>query len=156
MGTIEVDLGNPDLFKPFKFKAMPKGKHLFEVENDLEVTPSGNPESENLVIKCVFVCQDEDENKGSKIWENFVLIVNPVTDGQIKAKKIHQANLCQFAVACGVLTQDEIESGAGIPLEEFKGKRFDAITKVENSKDEAGNDRQNTKIARYLFEPNAD
>ncbi len=157
MSTVEIDLGNPDLFKPPEFKTIPKGKHLFEVVNELTVTKAKT--SDNNVIKVELVCQDEDESKGLRVWDNFTLINNPQTDKQVKGKEINQARLCQFAVACGVLTQQQIEDGAGIPLETFKGSQCEAITKIEtykdpNDLDDDGNlkEKKRARIVRYLFE----
>lgn len=153
MGTVEVDLGNPDLFKPYEFKVLPAGKHLLEVANELVVAAAAPP-SENNVVKVELRCQDEDENKGTVVFENFTLISNPQSEKEITSQKINQGRLAQFTVACGVKTQAEIEAGSGIPLEEFKGKRCEAIIKIESYKDQkTQEDRQRAKVVRYLFEP---
>ncbi len=153
MGVLKIDVSNPDLFKTFDFKVMTPGKHLLEVANDLEIV-SCKPPSENSIIKVELVCQDEDDNKGARAWENLVIINNPTTEKQVKAVKIQQSKLCQFAVACGVITKDEIEAGGNIELGLFKGTRCEAITRVETSTDASGKStgKQNTRIVRYLFE----
>jgi len=152
MGLVEIDTSNEDLFKPYEFKVLPKGKHRFEVANDLVVEPAKS--SDNNVIKVELRCQDEDENKGSVVFDTFVLIENPQTEKHRKSRQINQGRLAQFAVACGVRTKEEIESGKGIPLDEFKGKICDAITRIVPYKDpNTGEAKQSAKIARYLFEP---
>jgi len=106
-----------------------------------------------------------DEGKGtiSLDWSGHnhhgTLINDPQTEKQVKSKNINQARLSQFAVACGVMTQEEIEAGSGIQLEDFKGSRCNAITKVEsysdvNDLDDDGNPtkKQRAKVVRYLFE----
>jgi hypothetical protein len=157
MGTVEVDLGNPNLYKPMEFKTLPKGKHTFEVANDLVVEPAAS--SGNNVIKVELVCQDEGEEKGSRCWDNFTLVTDASTEKGRKAKEINQARLVQFALACGVRTKEQIAAAEGIPLEEFKGTQCEAITKVESYKDpndldNDGNPKIKTrpKIVRYLFE----
>ena len=152
MSLVEIDTGNPDLFKTFEFKVLMPGKHLFEVANDLIVEPAQS--SENSVIKVEARCQDEDDGKGAVVWDNFTIIKDAKTEKEIKSKEINQGRLSQFAVACGVRTQQEIRDGKGIPLEGFKGKMFDAITKIEPYKDKnTQEDKTRTKIVRFLFEP---
>ena len=162
MSLITIDVSSPeDLFKAPEFKLLPKGKHLFEVANELVVEKAKS--SDNQVIQVEAVCQDEDENKGTHVWDCFVIITNPTSDKQRKAKSINQARLCQFAVACGVRTKEQIENGEGIPLDEFKGVQFEAITKIISQKDpndldSEGNpiEKQRAKISRYLFEDDSE
>ncbi len=152
MGILEIDTGNPDLFKPFEFKTLPKGKHLFEVANDLIVEPASK--SDNNVVKVELVCQDEDDNKGTRVFDTFTIITDTSTDKGRKAQAINQGRLSQFAVACGVKTQAEIREGSGIPLEEFKGKCCEAITKVVPYTDPATQESKTKgQIVKYLFEP---
>lgn len=151
MGLVEVDTGNPDLFKPYEFKVLPAGKHLLEVANDLVVAAAAPP-SPNSVVKVELRCQDEDENKGTVVWENFTIIAAPQSEKERTSQKINQGRLAQFAVACGVKTQAEIEGGSGIPLEPFKGARCDAITRVESYKDpNTQESKTRAKVGRYLF-----
>jgi len=158
MSLVEVDIGNPDLFKVMSFRTISAGKHLFEVENDVVVEPAKS--SDNNVIKVTLVCQDEDENKGSKVWDNFTIVENPQTQKQLTSQKINQARLCQFAVACGITTQADIEAGGGVNLSLLKGSRCEAITKMEpysdlNELDGDGKPviKQRGKVVRYLFKP---
>jgi len=152
MGLVEIDTSNPDLFKPMEFKVPPKGKYLLEVGNDLVVEQSKS--SDNHIVKAELRVQDDGEFKGSVIYDNFVIIADTSTEKGRTSKRINEARLCQFAVACGVRTQEEINEGKGIPLDEFKGKVCEAITKVVNYKD-PNTDETRTKaaIVRYLFEP---
>ncbi len=153
MSLVEIDTGSgDDLFAPPTFQQLTPGKHLFEVANDLVVEEVKKAESDNNVINLEAVCQDEDENKGRKVWDRVLIISDNTTEkGQI-AQKINQAKLCQFTVACGVLTQDQIKSGSKIPLDEFKGKRFEAITKQGTYKDTSGAEKTKSEIVRYLFD----
>lgn len=157
MGLVEVDVGNPDLFKAYEARILPKGPHLFEVANDLIVEPAKS--SDNNIINVELRCQDEDENKSTPVWDIFTLVTNAQGEKAIKSKAINEARLAQFAVACGVRTQAQIEAGEGIPLHEFKGCRCNAITKVEikpdpTTLDEEGQpvQRKRARIVRYVFE----
>ncbi len=148
---IDVDVSNPDLFVAYELKILPPGKHLFEVGNNVEVVPCASP-SENSKFVVEAICQDEDENKGTKVFDNFVLIKNPTTDGHQKAIKINQGRLCQLAVACGVRTKEDIMGGKGVSLEELKGCTFEAITKIVSYIDKQGQSKQKAEIVKYLFE----
>ncbi len=154
MGIVEIDTGNPELFKVVDFSPPPSGKHTLEVVNDLAVEPVKKAGSQNNKISVDLVVVDEGEGKGRHVWDNFVLITNPQTEKEQKARSINQARLCQFAVACGVKTQEDIEAGEGIPLEEFQGLTCEAITKIETSTDPNTQEtRKKAAISRYLFLP---
>ena len=148
---IEVDVTNPDLFVPYEYKVLPPGKHLFEVGEDVVVGPCAAP-SKNEKFTVVAVCQDEDENKGTKVFDNFVLIKNPTTEGQRTAIKINQSRLCQLVVACGILTQEDIMGGAQIDLTALRGCTFDAVTKVGSYKKD-NETIPKAEIVKYLFQP---
>ena len=150
--TVQIDSSNPDLFKEYKPKLLPNGKHLFEVGTSLAVVPCKEP-SENSMITLEAKCQDEDEFKGETVWERFVFIKNIQTSGQQKSKEITEGRLAQFAVACGVMTEAQIRAGENIPLDEFLGRKFEAITKIVPGKDQSGHACQQNSIARFLFEP---
>jgi len=150
--TVSIDNSNPDLFKPYEPKLLQNGKHLFEVGTALAITPCKAP-SENSMITLEARCQDEGECKGTIVYERFVFIANIQTSGQQTSKEITEGRLAQFAVACGVMTEAQIKAGEAIPLDEFLGRRFEAITKVVSGKDQSGNARQQNSIARFLFEP---
>jgi len=152
MVLVNVDTSNKDLLKPYEPKLLPNGKHLFEVANDLVVSQA-KPPSPNQIIKVELRCQDEDDNKGAVVFDNIVLIADDSTTSGKKAKEINEGRIAQFALACGVLTEEQIKAGEGLPLEQFVGRRGEAITKVESSKDANTQQiRQNSKISRYLFE----
>ncbi|KKM79759.1 hypothetical protein LCGC14_1346630 [marine sediment metagenome] len=127
--TVSIDNSNPDLFKPYEPKLLQNGKHLFEVGTALAITPCKAP-SENSMITLEAKCQDEDEFKGETVWERFIFIKDIQTPGQQKSKEITEGRLAQFAVACGVMTEAQIKAGEPIPLDEFLGRKFEAISKV--------------------------
>ena len=152
MGIVTVDTSNPeDLLKPPEFVPLSEGKHLLEVANDLKTESA--KEGPNLVVKVELRCQDEGEDKGRVVFDNFVIMQVVETDKQRKAKEIHEKRLTQFAIACGVKTESDFRNGNGdIPLDDFKGKVCQAMTGIETSKWQ-GRTRQNAYIKRYLFEP---
>ena len=151
MGMIEIDTGNPDLFKPMEFKVCSKGKHLFEVANDLVVEPSKS--SDNNLISAQLKCLDDGDDKGATVFDRFVLMADTTTEKGRKAQQINQGRLCQFAVACGILTQEEIKNGSGIPLDKFKGSTCEAITKVcLNTDPNTDEQKQRAEIVKYIFE----
>jgi len=150
MSMINVDTTNEDLFKPYEFKLMPNGKHSFEVANDLELVPSQS--SHNLVIKVELRCAEEGEFKGAVVFDNFTIVKDPQTDKQRASKKINESRLSQFAVACGVCSEKEINATGQIPLELFKGRVCDAIVGTASYTDPNSQEaRQKNKISRYLF-----
>ncbi len=152
MNTVQIDSSNPDLLKPYEPKLLQNGKHLFEVGTALAITPC-KPPSENSMITLEARCQDEDECKGTIVYERFVFIANIQTAGQQKSKEITEGRLAQFTIACGVLDEAQIKAGEAIPLDDFLSRKFEAITKVVSGKDQAGNAQQQNSIARFLFEP---
>ena len=139
-----------DLFAPPEFPVLSPGRHTFVVANDLKVETK--EETGNGVIKVEARCQDEDENKGIPVFDNIVIINNPMKDKDFTAKSIHDKKLAQFTVACGVLTKEQVEAGEGINLAEFKDKMFLAVSGVETQKYQ-GRDVKRSCISRYLFEP---
>jgi len=155
MSTVEIDVGNEDLFTPYQPPILANGKHLFEVANDLCLEPSKSAGSSNLVIKVELRCQDEGEDKGKPVYDHFVIISDATSEKSQKAKRINEGRLAQFSVACGVQTQEQIKAGEPIPLDQFAGRRCEAITKMESSTDPATQRvQQSSKISRYLFEGN--
>lgn len=144
-----------DLFKN-EFPVLPAGKHLFVVANDLAITQS---QSGKDMIKLEARCQDENENKGMPVFENFLIINTPTNDKEEKSKEINDKALAQFTVACGVLTQAQIAKGEQFDLASFKGKMFEAETKVTleavypQELDAEGKPKkaQRASIKKYLF-----
>jgi hypothetical protein len=113
------------------------------------------------MINCEFRCQDEDANKGIAVFENFVFIKDPQTDGQKTSLQINQSNFAQFTVACGVATQAQVAAGEDFDLDDFERKVFEAISvvKMEDSQELDDNGKpiktRRAKIKKYLFEPAA-
>ena len=127
--NITSESGNAeDLFKQPEYPVLPAGKHLFVVAKKIEITQS---EKGNDVIKAEFRCQDEDENKGMVVFENFVFINDLQTDGQRKSLEINQARFSQFTVACGVATVAQIKAGEDFDLDDFETKVFSAVSMVK-------------------------
>ena len=161
MSLISIQSDTPDdLDKTFEYPVLPGGKHVFVVANDLELTPvMSDPDSTNMVIKLEARCQDEDENKGIAVFDNFVIVTNPVTDKQHKTKTIHDAKLAQFVAACGVLTMEQLKNNEPFDLADFKDKVFNAESKVAMEKvyppelDATGQPKKARKasIKQYLY-----
>jgi hypothetical protein len=155
MDTIKVDTSNPDLFKPPEFPILPAGIHTFAVSelSDFESAKEGM----NLVCKLEATCQDEEpaENKGVKVFENFVLITEPSTSKQVTAKKLNEQRMAQFCLACGVTTKDQIEATGELPIKACSGQFFKAQTGTrldKYHKEQTGETRQQSYIKKYLFE----
>ena len=160
MGLIKITPENPeDLFKPVEFPVLPAGKHFFLVANELEITQTSGDDPKNMV-KLEARCQDDNENKGMVVFDNFLLIESPTTDKEATAKKIHDAKLAQFVCACGVMTQEDLKAGKEFDLADCNGKFFTAESKVSLEPiyppelDEAGKPKkaQRASIKKYLFD----
>ena len=159
---INITVDDSDaLFKAPEYKFLPAGVHLFLVGNGplaVEVVES----SGNDIIKLQARCQDDDENKGTVVFHNFVFIKDPQTDGQRKSVEINNAQLAQFTAACGIATVDEIKAGTKFDLDDFTAETFfraETVVKNENvfpeELDEDGKPKKAPKasIKRFLFEP---
>ncbi len=149
---LKVDISNPDLFVEYKVKVLTPGLHTFEVANDLKVEKCKEP-SVNSMVNIEAVCQDEGEFKGSKVFDRILILANPKTEGQMKSKAINEARLVQMMMACGVMTQEEVEAGADIELELVKGSTFQATTTVGESVNQTtGVKKPITVIENYKFQ----
>ena len=156
---INITVDEPeDLFKAPEYKVLPAGVHLFCVGNSLAVEVVES--SGNDIIKLQARCQDEDENKGTVVFHNFVFIKNPTTDGQRKSIQINNAQLAQFAVACGVSTVDQVKAGEDFDLDDFGEESFfkaETVVKSEETRElnDDGTKKKAPKasIKKFLFEP---
>lgn len=158
---INITVDDPEeLFKPPEYKVLPAGVHLFCVGNGplvLETVES----SGNKIIKLQARCQDEDENKGTVVFHNFVFITKPVTAGQHKSIEINNAQLAQFTAACGVATIEEIKAGADFDLDDFTDESFfqaETVTKMEETNEVEADGVTKKKalkasIKKFLFKP---
>lgn len=132
MPLINITAEDPEeLFKAPEFPVLPAGKHLFLVANQIEIADSstGIP-----MIKLEARCQDEDENKGMVVFDNFLLYKSAITDNEITSKKINDAAFAQFVAACGLKTPEQIKAGEQFDTEDLNGKYFDAesVVRLEN------------------------
>lgn len=130
MPLIKITADDPEeLFKAPEFPVLPAGKHLFLVANQMELKDSkdGIP-----MLPIEARCQDEDDNKGMVVFDNFMLYtsITANTDKLIMAKKINDAALAQFVCACGVKTEAQIKAGEEFDIDDINGKYFNAITVV--------------------------
>lgn len=151
MTIVNIDSNQPDLLKPFEFKLLPKGTYLFEVANDLIVEQCAS--SQNQIIKVENVCLDEGEWKGTKVFENFIIMVEPTTEKQLKGKAINEAKLAQFAVATGVANANDLDALSSLDLDSFKGTTFKAMVGVASYQNQQTNEtKQKNVITRYLFD----
>jgi hypothetical protein len=147
MESIKVDVSNPDLFKPPEFKVLPPGIHLFAVS---ELTgPAPAKEGPNLVIKCDFRCQDEDDNKGLAVFENLVIVTETPNAKAVTARDLNQRRMVQLCLACGVTTQQQIEETGELPIMQCAGQFFKAQTGVRTKKYQ-GEDQTKAYIKKYL------
>ena len=147
MSIITVDTSNPDLTKKREFTPIDAGIYTLEVKNDLTLEDSkANPE--NKIVKLELVVQDDGEFKGRNIFDNLVIMGVGATD---KSKAGCEQKIASFAMACGVLTKDQVEAGEGIDLDLFKGCVCQAQigVKVEEYQ---GEERKKNVVKAYLFE----
>lgn len=160
MTLVHITSKTPDdLFKAPEFPVIAAGKHLFAVANELEISQSRGEDPKNM-IKLEARCQDEDENKGIPVFDNFLLIRTPRNDKEETAKRLQDAKLAQFVAACGVKTRSEIEAGADFDLNDFYQRNFMAeiVVKLEPVYPEELDERGKVKkvarasIKKYLFE----
>lgn len=152
MGILSVDTANPDLFKSPSYKVIPSGRYTFEVANDLTVEDCKN--SENRIMKIELRCLDDGDAKGAVVFDNIVFMTDTSSEKAQKAMKINQARLCQFAVGCGIATQEEIEATGNIDTGTAKGRVCECLIGIRNSKNpNTGEDQQQNVVKQYLFEP---
>ena len=150
METINIDVSNADeLFEAPVFPTITPGVHSFAVAKVGDVTDCS--ESENKMISCEFRCVDEDENKGLPLFERFIIMVNPVTDGQVTARKINQRSMTQFCLACGVTTKETIRETGELPIKACEDTFFKAQTGVKANKYK-GETTMQSAIKKYLFD----
>lgn len=148
-----------ELFKSPEFPVLKSGKHLFVVANKLQLTIK--EDTGTKMVKLEARCQDEGAEKGIPIFNNFLVIDAPQTEGQATAKRIHDAAFAQFTVSCGVKTVDQIKAGEGIDLDAFEGKFFNALTNIVNEPvypQELNEQNQpikkpRAKFKQFLYEP---
>ena len=165
--NITSESGNAeDLFKQPEYPVLPAGKHLFVVAKPIKMEKSSSAaqmevpeEDRNNIVKAEFRCQDEDANKGMVVFENFVFINNPQTDGQKKSLEINNARFAQFTVSCGVATVEQIKAEEQFDLDDFETKIFSAVSivKLEDSQEiDPSTDKpikkQKASIKQFLFE----
>jgi hypothetical protein len=157
MVLLSVSLDDPnELFKPPEFPVLPPGRHGFALSEKLVITDSKTEGSSNKVVKISAKCTDDDENKGSMVWDNIVIVTDLSTDKAKKTHEISQKKLAQFTVACGIATKEEVqEQGYQVDLDRFEvGTEFEAMSNVKTSKNPTtGQEQQTAGIKRYLFEP---
>ena len=174
MSLIEITPDDPkELLAPTEFPVIPPGTHVFVVANNLAITDTSPTDGSTpkQMISIEARCQDEDENKGMVVFDNILIISKSMIDNEpdpakaeklAKAKAIHDKKLTQFALACGVVTKEEVEtSGLKIEsLDDFNQRTFKAVTAVRMENvyppefDANGNalKRKRASIKRYLFE----
>lgn len=163
MSLIKITPDNPeDLFRPPEFPTIKPGKHVFLVANELEVSQSSGDDPKDMV-KLEARCQDDDENKGLMVFDIFLLIGQTFDEKSATAKKIHDAKLAQFVVACGATTAEKLTNGEEFDLADCNGKDFAAITAVRMAPvypeelDDAGKPKKAPRsyIKQYLFDQGA-
>lgn len=149
MGQIlKVDTSNQDLLKKREYKVPTPGTYTLEVANDLKVTDAKH--SSNQVVNIELRILDDGEFKGSRIFDNLVISADPAVRAKCEWKT------AQFAVACGVVSPDDIKNIGEIDLGEFKGRTCKAVTDIDTSTftNAAGEPQTRKKavIKQYLFE----
>lgn len=143
MSIVKVDGANPANFKPKEFKVIPKGKYLFEVTNDLVVTPAKT--SGNMIVKVEMKCIDDvDDGKyrGTTVFDNIVLTAKA------------EWKLVSLALACDSQKEADIKEN-GVDLALIKGRAFEAEIDVQppSTGPDGTKYREKNGIVRYLFEP---
>lgn len=161
MGLIKIQTDDPEsLSKGPEFPLITPGKHLFVVANRPAVEATNDPEKTNQVIKVELRCQDEDENKGRAIFDNFLIVTDTSTEKQQTTKRIHDAKLAQFVASTGLKTMDQIKAGEEFDVAETEGKSLNAVTGnpleevYPKELDEHGKaiKKPRSRVKQYLFE----
>lgn len=130
MALLNITPLNPDdLDAPSEFPVLSSGKHLFVVAKPLEIREtSGNSPKNMFTLEAR--CQDDDENKGIPVFENFLIISHPISDKETISKKINDAKLAQFVASTGMKTMEQLKAGEQFDLNDLFEKNFQAETKI--------------------------
>jgi len=77
MGLIGITTDDPEsLSEKRSFPLITPGKHLFVVANSPEIGPVAAADSTNQIVKIDAVCQDEGEDKGRHVFDNFIFVTD--------------------------------------------------------------------------------
>jgi hypothetical protein len=136
MSIINIDTNNPDLLKKPVYLPVTPGIHVFEVMNDLKIEKVKKAGSDNDKVDVTLVCQDEDENKGRRVFDTLALTENS------------QWKIAQFAKSCGV----DSDAEGNLDLSLFKGLHCRADIKHETYKKGTGAVAVAARVSEYLFE----
>jgi hypothetical protein len=145
---IKVDVTNPDLFKPPEFRVLKPGLHTFVVAKIGKFEPA--QKGSNLVCKAEFRCQDDGDEKGLVVFENFVLIQDTSGEKAKTARRLNQQRMVQLCLACGVTTKDQVAATSEIPLLSCENQFFKAESNVQTKK-YMGEEQTRAKIRKYVF-----
>ncbi len=154
MSTVNVDVSNPEIFKPSSFRLATPGQKVLEIANDLCLKPCKAP-SENEMIEVELRILDDGPDKGIKVFDRIIIIKNATTEKQLKGQEINQQRLVHLTMAAAVKTKEELQADGSIPLEQFKGRAVKAYVGVGTYKNQAGETVKQNKISRYLFKKDA-
>jgi len=131
MSLINVDTTEEALKRP-EYQPLEPGEYILEINNELKVEPSKNPNSQYDRIEVHL--KEMDTGKTVKDW----LSMNP----SMKWK------LSQFVASSGV---GEDENGQ-VDLEEFKGVTVTALVTQETYEKKDGTQGLSNKVDRYVYE----
>ena len=139
MTVVKVDSSNPENYKPFEFKLLPKGAFNFEVANDLVVQQAKT--SSNKIIKVELRCTDEGENRGIAVFHNIVLT----------PKK--EKELVHLALSCGTQKAEDIQQN-GVDLSLMKGRicRAEVDVQPATTGEDGTSYRAKNTLFRFLFD----
>lgn len=151
MAIITVDTSNPDLTKKRKFDPIPNDTYTFEVANNL-VPKESKTTPGNQVVQIELVVTDDGEFKGRKVFDNLVIMG---MNADPKSKAGCEQKIASFAMACGVMTKEQIEAGEGIDLNLFKGSICQAKVKIKPNV-YLGETTMKNVVQEYLFESEDD
>ena len=171
MTLIDITTDNPEeLLASPDFPVLPSGVHLFTVANKLTVEQTSTDPPKDMV-RVELRCQDEDENKGMPIFDQFLFVSQALIDAEpdavkqeklVKTRAINNRAWAQFLLACGVKTEEQVKAGdLSVELDDLFERTLQAKTKVTMENvypEELGDDGKPKKaararVAKYLFKP---
>ncbi len=156
MAIVDLDLTiGDDTFEPRSFDPAPPGVYVCSVTGKdgkypLEITQG--KDSSSIFIPTELRIESnadgsETKEKGKRIFENIVL---KKKDGS--PNDGGQKQLVQFALACGVITEEQVRNKQGIDLNAFGPEtRLRVDVNVKNEKDQHGNEQLRNHVKNYLW-----
>jgi hypothetical protein len=155
MSIVDLDFNVDDsTFESRSFEPAPAGVYIFSVSGKDAKYPleiSNSKEGAVMVVSELRIEANADgsetPHKGKKVFENFVL---KKKDGTVNdfGKKL----LVQFALACGVTTEEQVRQKVGIDLNSIgPDTRLKADLMVKTEDDGNGNKTPRNRVKNFLW-----